>query len=86
MDQFVGMVDLPTGLSAQGTREAYAQARGLFHFLLKRHPAELQKFMADLTSPWTGPQNCESIRSKFVATFGSIRSLNRDFPPFIDGK
>jgi hypothetical protein len=81
LEQFVGMTELPAG-GSHTTREVYAQAWGFFHYLFQYHPRELRQYMADLASPLSGSQ---SLHNRFVAAFGPIEPIEKDFLRFVDG-
>jgi len=83
LEQFVGMTELNPAQS-QSACQTYAQAWGLFGYLLKNHPRELKRYMAELSSVWVGPQDSESLRRRFVAIFGPVSPLERDFQAYID--
>jgi hypothetical protein len=82
LERFADMTELPAG-GLPVTREVYAQAWGLFHYLLQYHRQELTQYMAGLSSRWSGQQ---SLHDRFVAAFGPIEPLERDFLRFVDGR
>jgi hypothetical protein len=82
LERLVGMTECPAG-SAPAIRDAYAQAWGLFHYLMERHPSALKRYMADLSPAWLPQQNGELLRIRFIAAFGPIKPLEEDFLRFI---
>ncbi|MCY2928859.1 MAG: DUF1570 domain-containing protein [Planctomycetota bacterium] len=83
LERFLAMTEWNAGQGA-ATRYAYAQAWGLFHYLMATRPAALRAYMAELASPWLGPQDGESVRRRFVAAFGPAGPLEEDFRRSID--
>lgn len=79
--QFVGMIDAPA--CDQEIREAYAQAWGLFAYLLQHHREQLKGYLASLGEAPFGYQDSESLRRRFVAAFGAIDLLEKEFASFI---
>jgi len=80
LDRFTGITDVGGG--GQSTTDAYAQAWGLFHFLLQRHPQQLRQYMAALKQG--GRSDGQSLRCTFEATFGPTDAVERDFRQYID--
>jgi hypothetical protein len=83
LGQFAAMSDLHGG-SGQATREAYAQAWGLFRYLLQRRPRQLTQYMCSLsaTGPWD--HGSQSLDRRFVEAFGPIGTVEADYQRFID--
>lgn len=80
LDRLLAMTEI-SGSADQATRDAYAQAWGLFHFLLRNHPAELRRYMADIAGSW-GHQSGDSLRRQFISTFGPLEPLEKEFLRF----
>ncbi|MFB3892532.1 MAG: DUF1570 domain-containing protein [Phycisphaerae bacterium] len=82
MERFLDMTDAPSG-SQQAIRDAYAQAWGLFNYLLARRRGDLRNYMAGL-----GPRSAlggPSLKREFAAAFGPIDALEKDYLSFING-
>lgn len=84
LGQFVGMTELSSS-STQSTINSYAQAWGLFHFLLQHHRKELRQYMADLAQAFPAHQDAQSLQRRFISAFGPIEPLEREFLRFADG-
>lgn len=84
LGQFVGMTELSSS-STQSTINSYAQAWGLFHFLLQHHRKELRQYMADLAQAFPAHQDSQSLQRRFISAFGPIEPLEREFLRFADG-
>jgi hypothetical protein len=84
LGQFTGMINAPAG-HEQEIRDAYAQAWGLFAFLLQHRREQLKGYMASLAGAPLGYQDSPSLRRGFMATFGPIDLLEKEFVSFIDG-
>ena len=84
LEEFVGMTEGPVGQKS-ATRDAYAQSWGMFRYLLESHPDALKKYMAETSSVWLPRQNAESLRRRFIAAFGPVIPLEKDFLRFVDG-
>jgi hypothetical protein len=82
LERLAGLTECPAG-SASAIRDAYAQAWGLFHYLMERHPGALKRYMADLSPAWLPQQSAELLRIRFIAAFGPIKPLEDDFLRFI---
>ncbi len=82
LEQFVAMTECPVG-QGPATRDAYAQAWGLFRYLLESRPSALKKHLAELSSVWLPQQNTESLHRRFLAAFGPVKPLEEDFLRFI---
>jgi len=70
----------------QSTQDAYAQAWGLFHFLLANHRDGLRRYMADLTGVQFARVDSQSLQRRFIDDFGPIEPLEKDFLRFIDAQ
>jgi hypothetical protein len=82
LEQFVGMTDLSTG--RMQTSEAYAQAWGLFHYLMQTRGRELKAYMASLAQARPASQDSQSLRRRFISAFGPIEQVEKGFGRFID--
>ena len=76
LERFATMTSVP-GRASGVTRDAYAQAWGLFQYLSQRRPREFRQYLA----MFSGGQ---SQRGAFVAAFGPVASVERQFHQFID--
>ena len=84
LEQFVGMAEPPVGRD-QALRDSYAQAWGLFHFLLQHRREQLKGYMSSLAASPGGRLDAGSLRRGFIDAFGPVESLERDFLRSIDG-
>jgi plasmid stabilization system protein ParE len=71
------------GGSDQATRDAYAQAWGLFRYLLQRRPQQLARYMSALAAAGRWDQGSPSLGGRFVEAFGPIALLEADYHRFI---
>lgn len=83
LDRFIGMTEITSG-SGEATLDAYAQAWGLFHFLLESRRGQLIAYMRDLASPRLIPLDGQGAARRFVAAFGPIDQVEAEFLRFID--
>lgn len=83
LGQFVGMIELSAAPS-QSVQDTYAQAWGLFHYLMQSRGRELKGYMAGLSQSWAGQQDPQSLRRRFIQAFGPIEPLEKGFLQFID--
>ena len=84
LDRFAAMTAF-TADSTTSTIDAYAEAWGLFHFLLEKHGSELRAYMADLGAPRLIPLDGLAVSRRFVGEFGPTVALEAEFNRFIDG-
>jgi len=85
LSSFTGMMELSSA-GGQSTQDAYAQAWGLFHFLLANHRDGLRRYMADLTGVQFARVDSQSLQRRFIDDFGPIEPLEKDFLRFIDAQ
>ncbi|MCY2930177.1 MAG: DUF1570 domain-containing protein [Planctomycetota bacterium] len=83
LEEFVAMTQLPPGSPAQATREAYAQAWGLFHFLFDCRPDQLRSYLSASAEAPPGEPGEKELRRRFVSCFGEIGALEEEFGRFI---
>ena len=83
LPQFAAMADVHGG-SDQATRDAYAQAWGLFRYLLLRKPQQLTRYMSSLSATGLWDHGPQSLDRRFVGAFGPIGPLEADYQRFID--
>jgi hypothetical protein len=83
LDHFAGTIDAPVGHD-QEIRDAYAQAWGLFSYLLQHRREQLRAYMSDLASPLAPHQDAQSLHRRFVETFGPAEKLDGEFRAFVD--
>lgn len=82
LDRLATMTSLPT-TEGEATRDAYAQAWGLFRFLLDSRSEQLRSYMASLARSWPGEKSEQSLRRRFVQAFGDPAALEREFQQFV---
>lgn len=82
---FAAMTQLPAGSPAQATREAYAQAWGLFHYLFAHRREQLRAYMKISAEASPGDPGESQLRERFVSCFGEIAALQEEFHRSIAG-
>jgi hypothetical protein len=64
-------------------RDVYAQADGLFRFLLMRRPEQLRNYLASLSQLEPGSRSSDELHTEFVQSFGSIEKAETDWTNFV---
>lgn len=82
LQDFVGLTQISGG-SPDATRDTYAQAWGLFKYLLTCRRRQLQQYMAGM-SRGSSVSDPQSLRRRFADAFGPIGPLEKDFQRFVD--
>ena len=82
MEQFAAMTDVQGG-SGLATRDAYAQAWGLFRYLLQRKPQQLTQYMSSLAAAGRWERGSTSPDRRFVEAFGPIAAVEADYQRFL---
>ncbi|MCE5325972.1 MAG: DUF1570 domain-containing protein [Planctomycetaceae bacterium] len=67
----------------QATENAYAHIWGLFHFLINRKPAELQKYMAALSLMPAGRRGGMQLQQEFLRSFGPFSVVDAQFRQYV---
>lgn len=80
---FVGKNRIETG-DPEHVRRRYAQAWGLFQFLLEEHRDELVEYMARLRNASPGWRSEAALKADFVAAFGPIEELEAAWRHWVD--
>ena len=83
LDQFVAITQLPAS-PARATRQAYAQAWGLFHYLFEHRRAQLRAYLSACAEAAPGDPGPDAMRQRFVDCFGEIAPLQEEFLRFVD--
>lgn len=81
LEQFIAMTTM-SAAQERSAGECYAQAWGLFRYLMQTHRPWLRQYMAELASPWSAGESPASMRSHFIRVFGPIEPLEKDFLRF----
>lgn len=81
LEEFVVLTRVP----APGARlnDVYAQAWGLFHFLLKEYPTELNNYLRRLAALEPGWRSESMLREEFVASLGDVSEIDREWQVFL---
>lgn len=82
LSQFAVLVRLPRDPGDAADR--YAQAWGLFHFLYRRHPAQLAKYLTAAAHTPPGWRDPQSLADAFTDAFGPIAPLSAEFLAWVD--
>jgi hypothetical protein len=80
LERFVGMTELS---GCMQTSDAYAQAWGLFHYLMQTRSRELKAYMMSLAQARPASQDSNSLRRRFISAFGPIDQVGKGFGRFI---
>lgn len=83
LEDFIVMTQLPR-TSREECLKIYAQAWGVFNFLLKNYPTELRSFLRAMTRERAGRNNPEMLRSAFEKAFGDIEDIKAAWENYID--
>lgn len=78
LEQFVGMTELAAG-GAEATKDAYAQAWGLFRYLYEHRREQLRRYVLE-----AGAGGEAAVR--FAACFGEIGALEREMESAAAGR
>ncbi len=81
---FVSMDHLePNG--EEQARIDYAQCWGLFAFLSREHPDQLRQYLETVHALDVGSRDATTMRNEFVAAFGPIKPVEREWLDWVDG-
>ena len=79
-DRFISMTSFDESVSAV---DAYAQAYGLFSFLIENNTDSLKKYLANLYKLESGGIDKQMLYSEFIKAFGSPEELNSKWIEFL---
>jgi hypothetical protein len=83
LDELAVATGLPLGDSSANA-QTYAQAWGLFRFLLECHPGQLKSYLSMLAEMAPGKRTEEMRLAEFVQAFGPIAKLQPQWDDFLN--